>query len=401
MKKTFAKKITAIALAFSIMVPGSFGNILNVYGDNQKDLQDAQNKSNELKSQLEETKKTLDSLKNQTSDIENIIASIDSQMAEVDKSLSELESKIDALETEIAETQEQLDQAQEDADSQYEAMKLRIQFMYEHNDETYLSLLLSSKNMGDMLNKAEYISKISEYDRQMLEKYQETVTFIANAKQQLEDDMASLVATQASFQDSRDALTLLENTKNSELQALKKQTSAAQAYSKKLEEDQKKQDDYIASIMEKIRQEEQANNNGVSSGGTKYDGGVFKWPTESTRITSPYGDTADRTSPHKGIDIGALRIGYAGDPIYAAYDGKVVIAQYSSTAGNFIMIYHGNGLYTRYLHCSSLQVSVGQTVSKGQKIALMGTTGNSYGVHLHFDVNLNGQYVNPWNYLSK
>ena len=196
-------------------------------------------------------------------------------------------------------------------------------------------------------------------------------------------------------------------------------TEQQKDYKEKIEADMKAQDNLIASIEAQIKAEEAAANasknnssnnssnsnnnsgNNSNSGSTSYDGGAFKWPTVSTRITSPYGDTEGRTSPHQGIDIGAVVRGVSGDPIYAAADGKVVISQFSSSAGNYIMIYHGNGLYTRYLHASSLLVSVGTYVTKGQTIALMGTTGNSDGVHLHFDVRLNGSVVNPWNYLSK
>ena len=105
------------------------------------------------------------------------------------------------------------------------------------------------------------------------------------------------------------------------------------------------------------------------------------------------------------MDIGAVRAGVSGDPVYAAYDGKVVIAHRQSekysTAGNYVMIYHGNGLYTRYLHLDSLNVSVGDQVTKGRKIGVMGNTGNSFGAHLHFDVMLNGSYVNPMPYFNK
>ena len=124
------------------------------------------------------------------------------------------------------------------------------------------------------------------------------------------------------------------------------------------------------------------------------------WPTVSRRITSDYGDTEDRSSGHKGIDIGATTPGVSGDAIYAAASGTVTLATYSSSAGNWIWIYHGNGLYTVYMHCSALLVSVGDTVSQGQTIARMGSTGNSTGAHLHFGVRLNGSYVNPWNYFG-
>ena len=183
----------------------------------------------------------------------------------------------------------------------------------------------------------------------------------------------------------------------SEMASLQKNKQQQENYKAKIEADIKAQDEYIAKIEAEIKAKE----NSGSANVVKYDGGKFKWPTESTRITSPYGDTEGRSSPHKGIDIGALNRGVAGDAIYAAYDGDVVIATFSSSAGNYIMINHGGGLYTRYLHASSLLVSVGTYVTKGQTIALMGTTGNSDGVHLHFDVRLNGSVVNPWNYLSK
>ena len=276
-------------------------------------------------------------------------------------------------------------------------MKLRIQFMYEHNDETYFALLMNSQSMGDMLNKAEYITKISQYDREMLEKYNATVTYITVAKAQLETDRETLVTKQEELEDKRASLSLLESTKKSEMASLQKNKQQQEDYKAKIEADIKAQDEYIAKIEAEIKAKE----NSGSANVVKYDGGKFKWPTESTRITSPYGDTEGRSSPHKGIDIGALNRGVAGDAIYAAYDGDVVIATFSSSAGNYIMINHGGGLYTRYLHASKLLVSAGTHVTKGQKIALMGTTGDSDGVHLHFDVRYNGSYVSPWNYLSK
>ena len=90
----------------------------------------------------------------------------------------------------------------------------------------------------------------------------------------------------------------------------------------------------------------------------------------------------------------------SGTPVYAAYDGDVVAADYSSTMGNYIMINHGNGLYTIYMHNSALYVKKGESVYKGQNIAAVGSTGRSTGPHLHFSVRLNGSYVSPWNYLK-
>lgn len=100
------------------------------------------------------------------------------------------------------------------------------------------------------------------------------------------------------------------------------------------------------------------------------------------------------------MDIGARTPGVSGDPIYAVDNGVVAVAESNQSAGNWIWISHGNGLYSVYMHNSKLLVSVGQTVNKGDTIALMGTTGQSNGVHLHIAARLNGTYVNPWTYLK-
>lgn len=396
--KNLIKKITAAFMVVILLIP--YCSAIVTLGDNKSDLQDAQNQQNNIQNKKKETEDKIAKLKKESTDLNSLIQGLDAQMGELSASLDDINTQIEQLEAEIEETEAQLEQAEIDKESQYQAMKLRIQFMYEHNDYTYIEVLLTSQSMADMLNKFEYINKISEYDRQMLEEYQSTINMISSSKVKLEEDRENLTANQESLQAQLDALEVVQNEKTSQLNALKKNTSDQEAYKKQLEADEKKLESEIASIIAKIKAEEAS---GVTPT-NRYDGGKFKWPTTSTRITSPYGDTSDRTSPHKGVDIGAVKAGVSGDPVYAAYDGKVVIAhrqsEYYSTAGNYVMIYHGNGLYTRYLHLDSLSVSAGQQVTKGQKLGVMGNTGNSFGAHLHFDVMLNGSYVNPMTYFN-
>lgn len=397
MRRALAKRLIPLLIVLVLVIPYFAVSYYDVYGDDKQNLNDANSKKKDLQSQYEQTEKIIEDLKAQNDDMIAYIAQLDAQMSSVDGELNEVNEQVEQIEAEIADTEEKLAQAEIEAEEQYSSMKLRIQFMYEHNDETYFALLMNSHSMGDMLNKAEYITKISQYDREMLEKYNATVTYITVAKAQLETDRETLVTKQEELEDKRASLSLLESTKKSEMASLQKNKQQQEDYKAKIEADIKAQDEYIAKIEAEIKAKE----NSGSANVVKYDGGKFKWPTESTRITSPYGDTEGRSSPHKGIDIGALNRGVAGDAIYAAYDGDVVIATFSSSAGNYIMINHGGGLYTRYLHASKLLVSAGTHVTKGQKIALMGTTGDSDGVHLHFDVRYNGSYVSPWNYLSK
>ena len=133
----------------------------------------------------------------------------------------------------------------------------------------------------------------------------------------------------------------------------------------------------------------------------KYSGGAFVWPAPSySYISSEFGYRVHpiygRTIFHSGLDMAAP----SGSPILAAADGVVVAATYESSMGNYVMINHGDGLYTIYMHASALYVSAGQEVSAGEQIAAVGSTGNSTGPHLHFSVRLNGSYVSPWNYLG-
>jgi murein DD-endopeptidase MepM/ murein hydrolase activator NlpD len=128
---------------------------------------------------------------------------------------------------------------------------------------------------------------------------------------------------------------------------------------------------------------------------------MFTWPCPNyTRISDNYGmrmhPTLGVQKMHNGIDLAAP----SGSAILAAYNGTVVAADYNSTMGNYIMINHGGGLYTIYMHCSSLGVSKGQDVKAGTRIGAVGSTGRSTGPHLHFGVRLNGAYVSPWNYLK-
>ena len=133
-----------------------------------------------------------------------------------------------------------------------------------------------------------------------------------------------------------------------------------------------------------------------------YDGGAFKFPMANySYVSSEYGNRIHPTLKvpqfHNGVDLPAPK----GTAIYAAYDGIVVQASYSSTMGNYIMIDHGSGLYTIYMHASKLYVKKDDVVIRGETIAAVGSTGRSTGPHLHFTVRLNGEYVSPWKYITK
>ena len=163
----------------------------------KKKLEEKRTELTNDKKQLESNKKELQS---SIDEINKSKSELDSEVAECNSIMKELSSQSSEYMELIETNQAQLEQAEADKESQYEAMKLRIQFMYEHNDYTYVEVLLSSQSMADMLNKFEYINKISEYDRKMLEEYQSTINLISSSKVKLEEDKETLTASQEALQ---------------------------------------------------------------------------------------------------------------------------------------------------------------------------------------------------------
>ena len=406
MKKTTILKFVATLLCLALCASSVMALSNGLFAAKKvaaSDLDDVKQEKEDKEQQRKDVQKKMDEYKASAQDTKEYMAILDAQMSELNGSLYELQIKMEDLNTQIDETTQNLEAAQEDAASQYEMMKLRIKFMYEHNEESYLALILTSESMGEMLNRAEYVTKISSYDRDMLTKYEETIKYIAEAKQQLEDDYTELADTQSQLESQRDELAQMQAEKESELANYNSLIASSKAQETELSSDISGLTSEIERIERELEEQNRNNNNnngGNSGGSTDIPStGVFLWPTKSRRITSDYGDTDGRTSPHIGIDIGATTPGKWGDPIYAADGGRVVRAEYNWSAGKWLWIDHGNGLYSIYMHCSEFRVLVGQTVNRGDTIALMGSTGESTGAHLHFSVRYGGTYVNPWGYL--
>lgn len=400
--------------------------VCNVQATEESNLSEAQQEKKTLENDLQKAKELIDSLKGSKEDIQSEVEKLDKQLNEISGKVKELESQLSKKRQEIANTESALNKAKEQEKKQYRNMKKRIQFMYENGQTSYVEMLLSADSFTDFLNAVEYITQISQYDRKMLKEYQNMQVTIADTQKTLETDYASLQSLQAKVQEAKQAVAALESAKKGELNDVADDLTDAQTVAKAYEAEIQAQNEVIAQIQaaQKRAAEQQAaqqqaqaaeENQGATDAagenqntaqnttpsGNGQSTGSMMWPCPSSkRVTSDYGP---RTSPtngassnHKGIDIGAA---YGAD-IVAADGGTVLVATYSSSGGNYVIIDHGGGLCTVYMHASSLTVSAGQTVSKGQVIAKVGSTGISTGNHLHFGVTLNGVYVSPWGYVS-
>ena len=402
MKFTMIRRITALVLilvlAAGISIQASSASTEKVTEDDAstKSLQEAQDEKAQLEKALKEAQGTIEDLKDSKGDIESKVTELNQQLIDISARITDLENQLTAKSEDIQETKDELAGAKEREAQQYADMKVRIQFMYENGQTSYLEALLSSRNISEFLNSADYIAQIQSYDRQKLTEYQDTVESIVNLEAQLEQEYTDLEALKSTVESNKATVAAMMRQKESELADISGDIEDAQSDADYYAAEIQAQEELIAAIK---RAEAEKAAAGVEE--HPYTGGAFRWPCpSSTRVTSDYGTRVSpmsgASSNHKGIDIGAS----AGADIIAAADGTVTAASYSSAAGNYGMSDHGGGLYTVYMHASSLLVSPGQTVSAGDVIAKVGSTGISTGSHLHFGVSLNGSYVSPWSYLG-
>lgn len=369
--------------------------------EKEEQIKAAEEEKKELQDNLTDLKKVKEELENSKNDLTKYVQELDGNLADIEKKIEELKQLITNKEAEIEETEKKLEEAQKVEQEQYESMKVRIKFMYEKGNSFYLETLFAADSFGDILNKADYIEQLSAYDREMLDQYALNSQMIQLYKEELEAEKEILDEAKADVVSEQAALETLIGEKEQQITAYQSDISNKEAAIKEYEEDIAAQNAVI-SALEKAVTEERARLLAENGTVRTYDGGVFAWPAPSyTRISSDYGNRMHPTLGvekfHNGVDLAAP----SGSSILAAYDGQVVAADYNASMGNYVMIDHGDELYTIYMHASALYVSKGETVVKGQKIAAVGSTGRSTGPHLHFGVRLNGSYVSPWNYLSQ
>ena len=402
MKFTMIRRIAALVLilvlAAGIPIQASSASTEKVTEDaaSTKSLQEAQDEKAQLEKALKEAQSTIEDLRDSKGDIESKVTELNQHLIDISARITDLENQLTAKSEDIQETKDELAGAKEREAQQYADMKVRIQFMYENGQTSYLEALLSSRNISEFLNSADYIAQIQSYDRQKLTEYQDTVESIVNLEAQLEQEYTDLEALKSTVESNKATVAAMMRQKESELADISGDIEDAQSDADYYAAEIQAQEELIAAIK---RAEAEKAAAGVEE--HPYTGGAFRWPCpSSTRVTSDYGTRVSpmsgASSNHKGIDIGASAVA----DIIAAADGTVTAASYSSAAGNYVMIDHGGGLYTVYMHASSLLVSPGQTVSAGDVIAKVGSTGISTGSHLHFGVSLNGSYVSPWSYLG-
>ena len=386
MRRIYKRFMAIVAL---VMV---FSMSMTVYASSISELEEQVEEAEGKKAAAQEI---LDQLQSEQTNILDAIKLLDEQVAEYTAQITELEAKKDALEADIQVTLEELEVAKENEAAQYEAMKSHIQYAYESGDVTYIETLFTSSDVSDIVNQTEYAEQILNYDTNMLNEMIDIKKTIATTQLELETNLAAVEEIEAEVTENKEAVELMIEGK--QVQAAN-YASSIEDYEEKIAAIQADIDATNATIAEMEAAAERARQEALAAGQEVqiyYTGGTLQWPVSTGGvITSPFGPRWGTV--HQGLDIGCS----TGTPIVACEAGTVIGAAYSSSMGNYVLIDHGGGVTTVYMHNSSLCVGYGQTVSRGEVIALAGSTGNSTGPHCHLGLRINGSYVDPLPYLQ-
>ena len=398
------KKIIAI-ISILMLIAVPVCSIAATEAEIREQQKDLQNKVNEAKDKIEDIKGNVSAT---MKELDLINDEIEQKQAEIEKTTEELNN----LNKEVSQLTTQLNEAQQKYDSQYEAFCKRIVANYKNGSVSYLDVLLNSNTLTEFISNYYMIGKIAEYDTKLLDDIEKQKKTIEDSKTEREKKKAEVADKQTKLKLDETILTNKKVSKNKYISQLNDEEKSLQQQIEDYNQNIRNNDAQLAEIA---RQAAQSN-----GGGHVYTGGQLQWPCPNYKYISSYfgyrGSAATGgvgTANHNGYDLAAPH--YAD--ILAADTGTVIKVvsgckhDYPKTFktrcncgggyGNYVMINHG-GITTLYGHCASVNVSVGQTVSRGQKIASVGSAGWSTGYHLHFSVlNSNGKYIDPGPYLGK
>lgn len=371
-------------IAVFVVMALFMGFIMPVYAD---EISDRQRQLQEITRQKNEQNKMLNNAKQKEKSIVGQVLNLEKDMKSTEDQIQSLSEKMEFLKTSIGVTEKEIAVLEAELEKQTEILSERLVFIYQEGDISYLEVLLSAEDIKDFLTRYDMLNRILNQDRTLIESVHRQKKDLDVKKASLEVQKKDLEIAKANQIEKQTLLDQQIDDKKQILGDVQKEKQAYQRALNELEQTSKQLEAMIRNLQNKGSKE---------SIGT----GVYGWPTPGyTSITSDYGMRYHRILKvrklHTGIDIGAP----AGASIVAADGGNVIYSGWMGGYGQVVVIDHGAGMSTLYAHQSTILVSNGAAVSKGQVIGKVGSTGWSTGAHLHFEVRVNGTPVNPRSYI--
>ena len=390
----------------AVLVPSG-----SVKAVSQSEIDALRKQQENIKAQQTQQQATIQSLRDQKADVMQQKEALDQQCALLMQEITNVEAQIELYNNLVAEKQVELEAAQAKEAEQAALFRTRVREIEENGRLSVLLLLLDSKDISDLMSRMDMVGEIIAYDKRVEENLIAARQEVEAAKAALEQALAEQEAKKAELDAQKAALEQQVAEAEQLIKSLEADIDAyAALYAQAEAQKQALQNQINAKVAELVAQEQAARqaaqrqaqqtgqpvtyNAQASVGAT----GTMQWPAVGHGISSPFGyrihPIYHTQKMHTGVDI---NVAY-GTPVMAADGGTVILSGWNGGYGNCIVINHGNGITTLYGHMSSLVASVGQSVSKGQVIGYVGSTGASTGPHLHWEVAVNGQRVNPLNY---
>lgn len=378
--------VAFVAVALLAAIPNTKATTIE---EEEKKQEEAKKEQEEALLQIEEAEKAVEE---QLARLEEI----DTEIGKVESKITEYQTEIDKKVLAIEATEAEIKRLSDDLDAQNNAYAQRAETLIKKGGVSYTEIILKAKSVEDMITRMSIIKHIVNYDSERLDEIQASMTQV----DKLNADLLVQKEEVVKLKEEQDAKKLeLEGYRTESENIIADLQSNIETFEGIYETAKKKEEDAKAEA-ERLRIE--AESKQEYSLPQNFSAGQFVWPSDSTRyVTSPYGyrihPVTGSSRFHAGIDIGAAY----GTNILASDAGVVIVAGYNSGGyGNYVVISHGGGYSTLYAHCSSLLVSNGQQVSRGQVIAKCGSSGMSTGPHIHYEVQLNGQTTNPMSYFN-
>ncbi len=402
LKSRFVYSLLVIVLGLTFMLPGYAFNSL------EGKIQDSKKELSRIQDRLDSRSWELVECQNEGKRLEKELNVLKNDISQLQEDINLLEIDIEETEEKIVVAEEELEEAESHLQRRDELLQKRLRAIYENGDTSYLDVLFSAYTFSEFLTRLNDLKLIAENDLKLLEEAYIARNIVQEKKEKLEEEKGHLLALKAGLLERREELNNKIAQQEVLLKELQAETEKLEKAIEELEREAAKVENDIKRLQDEYRKQTEQ----------FIPSGKLLWPLAeygTSWITSPYGN---RTHPitgqpgtfHGGIDIGIPRTRwpgsstYNGNPVYirASENGVVIFAGINGTLnygyGRMIIIDHGQGIATLYAHCHSLLVAPGQVVSKGQPIAIVGSTGSSTGPHIHFEVRVNGTRQNPMNY---
>lgn len=380
-------------------------------------ISDLEQQLQQLEQENQKYQKILDDTKSDIAEKEEYKSALVSKVQVLDEKIAVTREKISSLNDDIKEKQDAYDKGLSEVEDQFDALANRLRILYMSGNATDLEIIFGAKDFSDLIDKMELVKSLANSDKELISEIQTKLDELSTKKESLEADKKDLETQQASLKSDQDEFNKLISDNDEILKNLYASNSEAQnsleSAALQSDEIEAKISQYYAAqkaAAEHAAQASQSSSGSSSSGSSSVivpSGSGFAWPTPGFVSLSSEWFEDREVYNHGGIDIAGA--GIMGTPVVAAADGTVVATNSSCTHnwgksyscgcgggyGNYVMISHAGGKMTVYGHLTSLTVSSGQSVSRGQVIGYVGSTGNSTGPHLHYECRLNGVRYNP------